>query len=1803
MGWMKPGARQAVPGKRTLVALVLGPLLALQGCTNKEESGAATPRAPRGTTLARPLASGARVLRDSNGAEYVAGQLLVRFKKGAGHLVATAAHAQRGAQVLRTYRSQPELQLVTVPEASLKEVLASYLKDPRIEHAEPNFVYRIHALPDDARFGDLWGMHNTGQSGGTADVDINAPEAWELTRGTRTSGVVAVIDTGFDYTHPDLQDNLWTNPGEIPGNHVDDDGNGFIDDVHGINAITHSGDPLDDNEHGTHCAGTIAGRGNNATGVVGVNWSAQLMGCKFLDSGGSGTLADAVTCLDYVHLMKTRALHPVNVIATNNSWGGGAFSQELQDAIIQHRDDGILFVAAAGNNNTDNDALASYPGSYFLSNVISVAAHDRNDTLASFSNYGQRTVHLAAPGVEILSSVPNGKYDSFDGTSMAAPHVTGVVGLLKAQDPSRDWRQIKNLVLAGAVSSTAAQGKTLTGGRLRASDSGGKGSLTCNNQVFSSRVRPLLPTASVAVQEPLQIVAYHIRCDAPAGALAVNVTPGNETFLLQDNGQHGDEVAGDGMYTGYFEPGAAGTYTLSFPEGEPLTVHTALSYTRKEVPAEWRAFTGTSLQQGDDTVSSLATPFPIPFAQGPGQTLLNISMNGAVSFTSDTIGFHNGPLPAAPHATFVAPFWDDLYPGPASEDNVYWDVLGVAPHRELVIEWRNVHHRDTRAAAPADTLNFQVVFFEDKPDILFNYRDVLVNDSTLDKGASATVGVQTADLAAVQYSSDVPSLKNDSSILWRIQTPTTAPVVQPLAVSPATLTEGDTITVTTSFDDADGATDSPWTVQLDTDFPGWLTPEATQEITQQGPISLSAPALESGTVLVAVRVTDASGTRSTLEKFPLTVADVAPVLGALSATGVPQENKPTALSVSFTDPGLDAPWKVEWDLDHDGQTFSADRTSIVTQAGRVTLEHSFPQDGTFTVAARVTDKDGVQSNIQVLEITVEDLAPALSPLRGTTSLQEGEAFQLISAFSNPGDNAKPWKVQWDHDYDGTTFTVDAEESRLTDGDITLSGLATDSGQFRYALRVVDADGSVSDVQALTLDIAEVNPVAKGLKAQFLTGKGTEPSTVTFELSAVSGAQEASTDPIKAFLWDFDGDGTFDALSTTPQALHSFRDNPAGGNTFTSLVRVMDEDSFTELTIPVTIDNAPPTLTLPPRTDAVEGSLLALRLTATDPGADTLTFSVSGAPAGLSVTADGLLLWTPHRQQSSGEGRPHLFTVTVTDDDGASDSQPITLTVWWKDADGDGMADSWEREHGLDPTRHDADEDLDGDGVSNLTEFLSEHGGPRIPEAAVAGHPLSGEQVNTPELVLTAQNVKDAGNLATVRYQFQLFADRTLTLPIRDVTVDQVPGADTSATLTDGTESETLEDLQDDHVYAWRVRATDGSLHGAWSEVQSITFNPINDAPNAPRTAHPLAETQVPTDKLTLITDNALDADDGTLTYTFELARDQAMTQTVLTSGATAAGAHGSTAWIVPSSLMPFTTYYWRVTATDPHGATSHSDVSSFSTYLGRPSNREPGLPVLAEPSMDSAVSLFTPTLVAHAARDPDGDALAYVFELDTSPTFNSPNRMASAALEADPDSKVRWQTPALTENTRYFWRARALDGFSASEWSLHSFKVNTRNDAPSAPVALNPFDAILSTRRLTLRVQNAVDPDGDVLTYFFEVRLADGTLVATGNGVSEGDRGHTSFTLPSALVRGERYFWTAYAKDAAGALSPPTAEAHFRISRAHHPSDPSEPGDERYAGCSAGETSLGGMLPLLLMALGMGLRPRRQPRTLRAPSR
>lgn len=308
---------------------------------------------------------------------------------------------------------------------------------------ECNEAISMLNTPNDQYNHLLWGLNQEG------NIDSNAKEAWTLTTGSK-SVVVGVLDTGIDYTHPDISPNMWANSQEIPGNGIDDDGNGYVDDIYGINAIANSGNPMDDHGHGTHCAGTIGAKGNNSIGVVGVSWNVSMVGAKFLPKNGYGSLMDAVKGLNYFADLKQ--YKGVNLVVSNNSWGGGGYSTTLYNAIKRHRDLGIVFVAAAGNNSTNVDVTPSYPGSYNLSNIINVAAHASSGSLASFSNYGANSVHISAPGVSIASTVQNGGYSYMQGTSMAAPHVSGAIALLASYRPGLDGAMLKDTILNNATS-------------------------------------------------------------------------------------------------------------------------------------------------------------------------------------------------------------------------------------------------------------------------------------------------------------------------------------------------------------------------------------------------------------------------------------------------------------------------------------------------------------------------------------------------------------------------------------------------------------------------------------------------------------------------------------------------------------------------------------------------------------------------------------------------------------------------------------------------------------------------------------------------------------------------------------------------------------------------------------------------------------------------------------------------------------------------------------------------------------------------------------------------------------------------------------------------------------------------------------------------------------------------------------------------------------------------------------------------------------------------------------------------------
>lgn len=369
---------------------------------------------------------------------------------------------KHGFTLVKIFEAVGNIQVVRISQGMSVESAIEILQSSQIfEFVEPNSKLRLDqakARPNDM-VDTLWGLDNNGQNGGKPDADIDAPEAWNVHNNSEAV-IVAVIDTGIDYRHEDLSANMWVNKGEIPGDGIDNDGNGYIDDVHGINAITGTGDPFDDHGHGSHCAGTIGATGNNGIGIVGVNWNVRLMALKFLDSSGSGWTVDAIACIDYAIKNKAQVL--------SNSWGGGVYRQSLYNSIKAANDAGIVFVAAAGNSASNNDVIPSYPASYNLPNIVSVAASDNSDNIAPFSNYGRQSVDLAAPGVDIYSTLPNNRYGTYSGTSMAAPHVTGVIALLKAYQPQLTITELIDRVVFSADIIPSLSGKVASNGRLNA---------------------------------------------------------------------------------------------------------------------------------------------------------------------------------------------------------------------------------------------------------------------------------------------------------------------------------------------------------------------------------------------------------------------------------------------------------------------------------------------------------------------------------------------------------------------------------------------------------------------------------------------------------------------------------------------------------------------------------------------------------------------------------------------------------------------------------------------------------------------------------------------------------------------------------------------------------------------------------------------------------------------------------------------------------------------------------------------------------------------------------------------------------------------------------------------------------------------------------------------------------------------------------------------------------------------------------------------------------------------------------------
>lgn len=633
-----------------------------------------------------------------------ANEYIFRWDTAADPTAVAALRAALGATVIDTsqgwgfelWRTEATLDDATLAALTCDGVYGDITVQLDYAQANASITGADWAAAPDAGFSEdpktdkLWGLDNTGQTGGKIDADIDAPEAWAQSRGSGV--VVAVLDTGVDYTHADLAANMWVNPGEIAGNGIDDDGNGYVDDVHGYDFAYNDADPMDRNGHGTHVAGTIAAVADNGTGVAGVAPEAQIMALKFLDDNGNGSLFDAIQALDYAVMMGAQV--------SNNSWGSGSYSSALAGAITLAGAAGHTVVAAAGNDSTNTDLSGHYPASYDAANLIAVAATDDADRLAYFSNYGITTVDVAAPGQSIYSTLPGDSYGTNSGTSMATPHVTGIVALLLAQNPTLSPEAIRDLLIDTSDPMAALASRSVSGGRVNAA-----AALDAAQTVdIAGRVIEDTGRGLVGWQ-----VFLDLDGDGHAGAgEPVVLTDADGAYRFSDLDSASYRVVAQ-IAPGYapYDPTSAGTNAVAASGG-------ASPYRSTAAADAWTdtVTTGNVLCTDNWGPMSVALPFAFPFFD-VSYDRVTVTPDGLLCFgaSSQTIaapGLSNAP------AASIAAFWSDLT-----------TVFGgaIRGRSDTAAGTYTIHFDELRGADGAGLFSFQIVLHSDG-DISVRYIDM-----------------------------------------------------------------------------------------------------------------------------------------------------------------------------------------------------------------------------------------------------------------------------------------------------------------------------------------------------------------------------------------------------------------------------------------------------------------------------------------------------------------------------------------------------------------------------------------------------------------------------------------------------------------------------------------------------------------------------------------------------------------------------------------------------------------------------------------------------------------------------------------------------------------------------------------------------------------------------------------------------------------------------------------------------------------------------------------------------------------------
>ncbi len=1160
--------------------------------------------------------------KDAGARSFAPGRVIVGFRPSAGQLARTQAISAVGATSSRSLTGpEGDVVLVRLPATvGVRAAIRRLEALPGVRYAEPDWHVEAAATPNDPYVtnGQLWGMYG----GGTTPANqygSGALSSWDAGSTGSRSVVVGIIDEGVDITHPDLAANIWTNPYD-PVDGQDNDGNGYIDDTNGWDFFYNDRTVKDAGEdsHGTHVAGTIGGVGNNGIGVAGVNWEVTMISTKFLGPGG-GSTSGAVSALAYLTDLKTR--HGINIVATNNSWGGGGFSQALLDAIEAAGDAGILFIAAAGNSTSNNDSVQNYPSNYQCTQtaagaargwdcVIAVASITSTGGISSFSSYGATTVDLGAPGSDIWSSLPGNTYGSYSGTSMATPHVTGAAALCASVAPGITPSQLRGAVTSGTVALNSLAGKTVSGGRLdvpsvltacsppTAPVTGSPSGLTATG-ISSTRID--LAWTDGASNES----SYEVERAPDTGTCGtwsrVAVLGPNSTAwrMTVASGQGGDFCFRVRATNGY----QGGTVSSWSNVAKAGTLPPPAPYTCQSTTYDWLdATAGTQHALTDDSGVGVSLPFTFRLYGEPTQSV-TVSSNGFLTVGGGAATYVNTAIPdPSDPSGMAAAWWDDLNPGTGGQ--VWTRTIGSSGSRRFVATWLNV---PIFGQSATDGVTFQIVLEETTNAIVLAWQDVSIANAAYDGGASATIGVESPDGTAGTQISLNSATRTAGTAVRCADTSATLP-----SVTTNRLAAG-TIGASYQVDLAASGGQSPYT---------WALVQGTlpDGLSLANGGRISGTPTTAGSASLRFRVTDANNATATKD---LTL-DVAT---AVSVTTTSLPNAPAGAAYSQALAATGGTGTYTWDI-----SAGSLPTGLTLDAATGTISGTPSGSGIASFTVRATD-DSNPGRAGTADLTIEVLA---APTITTAGLPEGVTGTAYSAtlVASGGTGPYTFAVKTGTLPDGITLTAATG---------ALGGTPTTAGDVQITWSATDANGAVGTA-TLTLPIVAPLSVTTATLPRGVVGRDYS------EQLASSGGRAPITWTVVS--------GLPAGLSLSGAGVLSGQPTSAG--TGDLVVRATDAASRTsDATISFSVVTAPAidTATLP---DATKGNAYSATLTAssgTGPYTWTLVDGQGALPSGLSLSSAGEISGT-----TAGTGGVKTFTVRVEDANSVKTTKQLSILV-------------------------------------------------------------------------------------------------------------------------------------------------------------------------------------------------------------------------------------------------------------------------------------------------------------------------------------------------------------------------------------------------------------------------------------------------------------------------------------------------------------------------------------------------------------